>query len=85
VGEWRIRVPPGGAGRVGRAWLLDHLIRPQQQCLGIVSPSALAVLGLMTSSNVVGSWIGRSLAVPREPEGLFEAGRAPPFAPILSA
>ena len=30
---------------------LDHLIRPQQERLGMVSPRALAVLRLMTSSN----------------------------------
>ena len=35
--------------------LLDHLVRPQQECLRIVSPSALAVFRLMTSSSA--DWV----------------------------
>jgi hypothetical protein len=58
---------PGGAGRVGRARLLDYLVRPLQQRLRIVRPSAFAVLTLITRSapllyvQAVGGW--RSAAV----------------------
>jgi hypothetical protein len=39
---------------------LDHLVRPLQERLGIVRPRALAVLRLMTSSNVVSCSTGSS-------------------------
>jgi hypothetical protein len=47
-------VPTGALVEHG---LLDHLVRPQQECLRIVSPSALAVFRLMTSSSA--DWVAK--------------------------
>src|SRR5207245_10633384 len=51
---------PGGARRVGRAryWMISSA-RTRTDC-GIVRPSALAVLRLITSSKFVGCSTGRS-------------------------
>ena len=42
------------------ASLVDHLVGLGEQRRGTARPSALAVLRLMTSSNLVGCWTGRS-------------------------
>ncbi len=56
----RSRQPLGGVGRVGRApYSITWSARHRTDC-GIVSPIALAVLRLITSSNLVGCSTGRS-------------------------
>jgi Asp-tRNA(Asn)/Glu-tRNA(Gln) amidotransferase A subunit family amidase len=59
----RIRAPRRGVGRVGRArgYSMTWSARTKSDC-GIVRPSALAVLRLMTSSNLVGCSMGKSAA-----------------------
>ena len=47
-------------GRVGRAPLLDHLVRPLQQGVRNRKPERLAVLRLITNSNLVACSTGRS-------------------------
>src|SRR6266508_6938477 len=55
-GEQRI-----GVGRVGRACVYSMTLSAWSKSVcGIVRPNAFAVLRLMTSSNVVGRWMGRS-------------------------
>src|SRR5215467_2672836 len=40
-GRWRIRLPHGGVGRIGRAWLLDDFSRLQEQRLCDGQPQRL--------------------------------------------
>ncbi len=45
---------------MGRACYSMTLSARRSSVCGIVSPNAFAVLRLMTNSNLVGCWIGRS-------------------------
>jgi len=60
-GDRRSLVCHSEAGRVGRAraYSMSWSARPSTDG-GIVSPSSFAVLRLITSSNLVGCWTGRS-------------------------
>src|SRR5262249_33024999 len=53
---------PGQSRRLDGSSLFDYLIGPSSSDGGMVRPRALAVLRLMTSSNLVGCWTGRSPA-----------------------
>jgi len=53
-------VPEPDSCTAANSILLDHLVGAREQCRGHFQPSAIAVIRLTTSSNLIGCSTGRS-------------------------
>ena len=70
-------LPPAGSHQLCLAHSLDHLVARASSVGGTSRPSALAVLRLITSSNFVGAWTGRSAGLLAFEDAIDIRGRAP--------